>query len=70
MWMSDASFLIASVRIRLTSLTTGASSDSRGELRGVDVVGVLDDLDVRVVEVGHHVVECSTSGRSSGRWRA
>ena len=52
-----ARFLIASVRIRLTSLTTGASSDSLLQLADVDVVLVLDELEVLVVEVAHHVVE-------------
>ncbi len=39
MWMSEARFLIASRRIRFTSLTTGASSAALADV--VDVLGLL-----------------------------
>ena len=57
MWMSDATFLTASVRIRFTSLTTGASSEAFASSAASMSSLVLDQVDVGVVEVAHHVLE-------------
>jgi hypothetical protein len=53
MWMSDASFLMASV----SELDDRGVLRRPGEIGDVDVVGFLDQVDVRVVEVAHDVFE-------------
>ena len=49
-WMSEAPFLIASSRMRFTSLTTGASSGALLEVDDVRRRLGLDDRDLGVVE--------------------
>jgi hypothetical protein len=65
MWMSEAPRLIASVRIRLTSLTTGRFLGLGRERLDVELFFVLENLEIRgirALEVFHDLLELDRRG--------